>query len=129
VLSHLNANHLTLASEGQLRDLLSLYVPPRQVDAQRNAAARRTIESITRVTVEHARRIVRGMPVQGSEVRIECRGDHFPGPGSLFLFGTVLDEFLAGTIALNTFSALTLVDTVNGETLTWPAKIGRFRLL
>jgi type VI secretion system protein ImpG len=41
----------------------------------------------------------------------------------------VLDEFLAGTIALNTFSALTLVDTVNGETLTWPAKIGRFRLL
>ncbi|SPT41666.1 Uncharacterized protein conserved in bacteria [Achromobacter denitrificans] len=129
VLSHLNANHLALASEGQLRDLLSLYVPPRQVDAQRNAAARRSIESITSVNVESARRIVRGMPVQGSEVRIECRGDHFPGPGSLFLFGTVLDEFLAGTIALNTFSALTLVDTVNGETLTWPAKIGRYRLL
>jgi len=129
VLSHLNANHLALASEGQLRDLLSLYVPPRQVDAQRNAAARRSIEAITSVTVESARRIVRGMPVQGSEVRIECRGDHFPGPGSLFLFGTVLDEFLAGTIALNTFSALTLVDTVNGETLTWPAKIGRYRLL
>jgi type VI secretion system protein ImpG len=129
VLSHLNANHLALASEGQLRDLLSLYIPPRQVDAQRNAAARRSIESITRVTVDPARRIVRGMPVQGSEVRIECRGDHFPGPGSLFLFGTVLDEFLAGTTALNTFSALTLVDTVNGETLTWPAKIGRFRLL
>jgi type VI secretion system protein ImpG len=129
VLSHLNANHLALASEGQLRDLLSLYIPPRQVDAQRNASARRSIESITRVAVEPARRIVRGMPVQGSEVRIECRGDHFPGLGSLFLFGTVLDEFLAGTTALNTFSALTLVDTVNGETLTWPAKIGRYRLL
>jgi type VI secretion system protein ImpG len=129
VLSHLNANHLALASDGQLRDLLSLYVPPRQVDAQRNAAARRSIESIVKVTVESARRIVRGMPVQGSEVTIECRGDHFPGPGSLFMFGTVLDEFLAGTTAINTFSALTLVDTVNGETQKWPAKIGRYRLL
>lgn len=129
VLSHLNANHLTLASEGQLRDLLSLYLPPRQANAQRNAAARRAIESITRVTVESAQRFVRGMPIPGSDVRIECRGDHFPGLGSLFLFGMVLDEFLAGTVALNTFSALTIVDTVNGETLTWPAKIGRFRLL
>jgi len=129
VLSHLNANHLALANEGQLRDLLSLYVPARQADAQRHAAARRSIESIGQVAVEPVRRIVHGMPVQGNEVRIECRGDHFPGRGSLFLFGTVLDEFLAGTTAINTFSALTLVDIVNGETLEWPAKIGRYRLL
>ncbi|UHL65672.1 type VI secretion system baseplate subunit TssF [Paralcaligenes sp. KSB-10] len=129
VLSHLNANHLALAKEGRLRDLLALYVPPRQFDAHRHAAAQRSLESIENVQVDTRRRIVRGMPVEGSEVRIECRGDHFPGPGNLFLFGTVLDEFLAGTTALNTFSALTLVDTVNGETLTWPAKIGRARLL
>lgn len=129
VLSHLNANHLALANEGQLRDLLSLYVPARQADAQRHATARRSVESIGNVTVEPARRIVQGMSVLGSDVRIECRGDHFPGRGSLFLFGTVLDEFLAGTTALNTFSALTLVDIVNGDTLQWPAKIGRYRLL
>ncbi|MBV7486030.1 type VI secretion system baseplate subunit TssF [Bordetella sp. BOR01] len=129
VLSHLNSNHLALANEGQLRDLLSLYVPARQADAQRHAAARRSVDSIERVTVVPVRRIVHGMPVEGSDVRIECRGDHFPGSGSLFLFGTVLDEFLAGMTAINTFSALTLVDTVNGETLEWPAKIGRYRLL
>jgi len=129
VLSHLNANHLALANEGQLRDLLSLYAPARQADAQRHAAARRAIESIGQVQVEPVRRIVHGMPVQGNDVRIECRGDHFPGRGGLFLFGTVLDEFLAGTTAINTFSALTLVDVVNGETLQWPAKIGRYRLL
>jgi type VI secretion system protein ImpG len=129
VLSHLNANHLALAKEGRLRDLLALYVPSRQSDAYRHAAAQRSLESIKSVQVKTCRRIVRGMPVEGSEVHIECLGDHFPGPGSLFLFGTVLDEFLAGTTAINTFSALTLVDTVNGETLTWPAKIGRARLL
>lgn len=129
VLSHLNANHLSLASDNQLRDLLSLYLPPRQSSMQRHAAARRMIDAMEQIRVEPARRMVRGMPVQGSEVRIECQGDHFPGVGSLFLFGTVLDELLAGTTALNTFSALTLADTVNGETLKWPAKIGRYRLL
>lgn len=129
VLSHLNANHLALAKEGRLRDLMALYVPSRQSDAYRHAAAQRSIEAIQDVQVQTTRRIVRGMPVEGNEVRIECLGDHFPGPGSLFLFGTVIDEFLAGTTAVNTFSALTLVDTINGETLTWPAKIGRARLL
>lgn len=129
VLSHLNANHTSLASGKQLHDLMSLYLPPRQSGAQRHEAARRTIESMESIQVEPARRIVRGMPVQGSEITIACRGDYFPGVGSLFLFGTVLDELLAGTTALNTFSALTLVDTINGETLKWPAKIGRYRLL
>jgi len=129
VLSHLNSNHLSLAHDNQLQDLLSLYVPSRQSGGPYQAAARRVIESVERIEVEPARRIVRGMPVQGSDVTIACRGDHFPGQGSLFLFGTVLDELLAGTTALNTFSALTLIDTVNGETLKWPAKIGRYRLL
>ncbi len=129
ILSHLNANHLALAKEGHLRDLLALYVPARQSDAYRHASARRSIEAIKDVQVQTCRRIVRGMPVEGNEVRIECQGDHFPGLGSLFLFGAVIDEFLAGTTAINTFSALTLIDTVNGETLTWPAKIGRARLL
>ncbi|HLV29921.1 MAG TPA: type VI secretion system baseplate subunit TssF [Burkholderiaceae bacterium] len=129
VLSHLNANHLSMAHDNQLQDLLSLYLPSRQTGGQTHAAARRVVESIERIDVQPARRIVRGMPVHGSEVVIACRGDHFPGQGSLFLFGTVLDELLAGTTALNTFSALTLEDTVNGETLKWPAKIGRYRLL
>src|SRR3546814_19102344 len=106
-----------------------MYMPTRQSRGQRDAASRRMIESMEQSRVEPARRIVRGMPVQGSEVTSECRGDHCPGVGSLFLFGTVLDELLGGTTSLNTFSALTLVDTVNGETLKWPAKIGRYRLL
>lgn len=129
VLSHLNANHLSLASENQLRDLLSLYVPPQQSSGQRHVAASRAVGAIEDISVEPARRIVRGVPVQGSEVRIRCQGDHFPGKGSLFLFGMVLDELLAGTVALNTFSALTIEDTVNGDVLIWPAKIGRSRLL
>ena len=129
VLSHLNANHLSMASGDQLKDLLSLYVPSQQTNGQRHAAASRSIAAIEDIQIKPARRMVRGVPVQGTEVFIRCQGDHFPGKGSLFLFGSVLDELLAGTVAMNTYSALTIEDTANGENLTWPAKIGRFRLL
>lgn len=129
VLSHLNANHLTLANRDHLRELLALHLPPRQGEGHADAAAHRRIASIETVEVTPERRVVRGMPVEGSVIRVECRGDHFPGPGALFLFGTVLDEFFAGCAAINTFTALTLHDTVHGETLTWPAKIGQQRLL
>ena len=129
VLSHLNANHLTLADKDRLCDLLALYIPARQADAQRHAAAQRVVEAIEQVRVTPARRFISGMSILGNDIEIQCRGDHFPGQGSMFLFGMVMDEFFAGITALNTFSSLTLVDTVNGETLQWPAKIGRYRLL
>ncbi|MNE92291.1 hypothetical protein D3C80_1899980 [compost metagenome] len=69
------------------------------------------------------------MPIEGSVIRVECRGDHFLNPGIFYLFGCVLDEFFAGCTAVNSFTAFTLFDSVNHETLKWPAKIGHQRLL
>ena len=60
---------------------------------------------------------------------VECRGDYFLSPGNFYLFGCVLDEFFAGCTAINSFTAFTLFDSVNHETLKWPAKIGHQRLL
>lgn len=129
VLSHMNANRLALSSADNLRQLLTLYLPEQQGDAHHQAAGLRQIESIQHIDVQSQRRMVRGMPVEGSVMRIECAGDHFAGPGSLFVFGAVLNDFLAGCAAINTFTALTLYDTVNGETLEWPARVGQHRLL
>lgn len=129
VLSHINANHLTLASRDHLRELLSLYLPPRRSDSHQDAARHRLIESIEHVEAVTEQRIVRGTPVQGSTIRIDCRGDYFASPGSFYVFGCVLDEFFAGCAAINTFTALTLRDIVNGDTLAWPARTGRHRLI
>lgn len=129
VLSHLNANHMALSSADSLRKLLMLYLPEQQGESRHHAAGLRQIESIQTVQITAQRRMVRGMPVEGSAVRIECAGDHFSGPGSLYLFGSVLNEYLAGCATINTFIALTLYDTVSGDTLEWPARIGQHRLL
>lgn len=129
VLSHLNANHMALSSADSLRNMLALYIPDQQKEARHSAAGMHQIESILNVSVSPQRRIVRGMPIDGSLVQIDCAGDHFPGPGSLYLFGCVLDEYLSGCTTINTFIALKIHDKVNGETLEWPARTGQDRLL
>ncbi len=127
MLSQLNANHFRLADRDYLRGLLSLYLPALGEGAQ--DANQRRIDAIEKVTVTAERRFIRGLPVEGNVVRVDCRGDHFLSPGTFYMFGCVLDEFFAGCTAINSFSAFTLFDTVNHETLKWPAKIGQQRLL
>ncbi|WP_425976115.1 hypothetical protein [Pseudomonas plecoglossicida] len=41
----------------------------------------------------------------------------------------MLDEFFAGCAAINCFTAFILFDSVTYETLKWPAKIGKQRIL
>ena len=127
MLSQLNANHFRLADCNYLRNLLSLYLPTIGEGAQ--DANQRRIDAIEKVTVTPERRFIRGLPVEGNVVRVDCRGDHFLSPGNFYMFGCVLDEFFAGCTAINSFTAFILFDTVNHETLKWPAKIGQQRLL
>ena len=127
MLSQLNANHFRLADRDYLRGLLSLYLPSIGEGAQ--DANQRRIDAIEKVTVTPERRFIRGLPIEGSVVRVDCRGDHFLSPGNFYMFGCLLDEFFAGCTAINSFTAFTLFDSVHHETLKWPAKIGQQRLL
>lgn len=129
VLSHLNANHVTLANSEHLRDLLSLYLSWHRAGDLRQAANQRQIEAVQEIKGQRERRMVRGMAVEGTAIEVSCHGSHFSGPGPLFLFGAMLDEFFASCASINTFTALTLRDVDTGETLRWPAKVGRGRLL
>ena len=53
------------------------------------------VAGIEDVTARPCDRWVRGMLLSGREVRVKVRRDHFGGPGDLYLFGSVLDRFLA----------------------------------
>ncbi|KAF2407367.1 type VI secretion system protein ImpG [Pseudomonas antarctica] len=127
MLSQLNANHFKLLDADYLKSLLKLYLP--SADESGQDANNRRINGIEKVLATQERRFINGLPIEGTVVHLQCRGDHFLGPGGLYLFGVVLDEFFAGCVALNSFVALKLYDSVNQETLSWPAKIGRQRLL
>ncbi|WP_425976113.1 type VI secretion system baseplate subunit TssF [Pseudomonas plecoglossicida] len=72
VLSQLNTNHFRLADCGYLKALLSLYLPTLGEHVQ--DGNQRLIDSIENVSVSTERRFIRGLPVDGSVVRVDCRG-------------------------------------------------------
>ncbi|MFL9988888.1 type VI secretion system baseplate subunit TssF [Paraburkholderia sediminicola] len=128
LLSHLTASHLRVTGREQLLSLLRLQVPELR-DGQIDLASQRRIEGIEALHVEETRRFIRGLAVDGSEIYLDLNSDHFGGLGGMYLFGCVLDEFFGGVNALNTFSELTLRDPSRQQSLRWPARTGRQRLI
>ena len=127
--THLFLSCLSLASSDILPSLLELYVLTGDRSGASVAASVKRIAGIREVTALPCHRWVRGMPLSGREVRVKARGDHFGGPGDLYLFGCVLERFLAQCAEPNTFTLLTLEETLKGGVYQWPPRLGRKPLL
>lgn len=129
VLSHMQANQIGLLGREQLVQLLKLYLPNYKHDTPLSSVAQQQINSIEEITTKPVRKMVRGMWVEGTEITVSCIGTYFASPGSLYLFGTVLNELFAGSMALNTFVSVVVIDTVTGERLQWPMRTGKHQLI
>ncbi|HKE12489.1 MAG TPA: type VI secretion system baseplate subunit TssF, partial [Myxococcota bacterium] len=70
-------------------------------------------------------RIFRGTPMRGITTRIELDEAGFASDGELYLFATVLEEFLALYVSVNAFSQLTVRGKQKGEIYEWPPRVGR----
>jgi type VI secretion system protein ImpG len=127
--AHLFLSCLSLGSADILRSLLDLYVFSGNRSRASVAANRKRIAGIEDVTARPCDRWVRGMLLSGREVRVKVRRDHFGGPGDLYLFGCVLERFLAQCAEPNTFTMLTLEETLKGGVYQWPPRLGRKPLL
>jgi type VI secretion system protein ImpG len=133
-ISHLALNYLSLVDsspqEGAaaLRDLLELYT------SGTDASARRQVEGIRSVRVTP---IVRRLPRQaggrqpvsalafgrGLEVAVEVDELAFEG-GSAYVFGSVLEQFFARYVSINSFTEMTLRSQVRGEIRRWVPQWG-----
>ncbi len=126
-LSHLSLNYLSLLDTEQgehpaaLGELLRLYADPD------DRAAHREIEGLTGV---RARPTVARLPLpgplvygRGLHIDIHCNEDCFAG-GRSYLFATVLEQFLAEYVTINSFTQATL-HTQRGEIHQWPPRTGQ----
>jgi type VI secretion system protein ImpG len=131
-ISHLSLNYLSLvdASEHEgaaaLREMLGLYV------ATADAAARKQIEGVRSVRV---RPVVRRLPVKGPitfgrglEVGLHLEELAFQG-GSAFLFGSVMEQFFARHVSLNSFTETILHSDVRGRVMRWRPRCGERQIL
>jgi type VI secretion system protein ImpG len=62
-------------------------------------------------------------------VRVRLSEEHFGGEGEIFLFGSIINELLANSVSINSFSRLQVIGSRFSEVFAWPARIGRRSIL
>jgi len=132
MLSHLSLNYLSLldapGGEGAvaLHDLLKLYADPsdaflkKQIEGVRSAQATPIVRRAdTPGPIAFAR---------GLEVSVLFDEDAFQGTG-IFVLGSVLEQFFARYVSLNSFTETVIRSQQRGDIIRWPPQIGRRPLI
>jgi type VI secretion system protein ImpG len=125
LVSHLQLNYLSLLEHedgaAALREMLLLY------SDEYDAASRRLIEGLREV---RSSPIVRRLPIagpvtygRGLEIRLTCEDQAFEGAGA-FLFGSVMQNFFARYVSLNSFTETVLHTLERNEVARWTARSG-----
>jgi len=127
-ISHLSLNYLSLVNNDHqsgaaaLREMLDLYVTTVDASMKRHIEGLRSVRALP-----VARRLPAAGPIcfgRGLEVEVEIDDLAFQG-GSAFLFGSVLEQFFARYVSLNSFTETVLRSTTLGEIMRWKAHWGR----
>jgi type VI secretion system protein ImpG len=127
LISMLSLNHLGLSGRGTensaaaLREILTLFAE------SNDAASEARIRGILKVESQPAVRRVRqpdgSATVRGLEVTLTMDEKAYEGSG-LFLFGAVLDRFLAEYAPINSFVQTVVRSNERGEVMRWPPRVG-----
>ena len=125
LVSHLALNYVPLASVDALRGVLELYHAHIQRDPRALRAHQRRLQGVSSVRSEPVEALVGGALLRGTAITLEVLEDHFGGDGDLYLFATILNEFLSLHATMNTFTQVTVQGLQKGEVLAWPHRIGR----
>jgi len=125
LLSQLSLNHLSLVEEGRnaLQCLLRVHNLAGRDFGDENIDGISAVKSrphFARVMSEHGMAFVRGKFV---EIALDER--RFTSTGA-FLFGNIIERFLALYTSLNSFSQLSLTSSMRGDRVihTWPPRSG-----
>jgi type VI secretion system protein ImpG len=128
IINHLSTNYLSLLDSDErqgaaaLRDLLGLYGDTTQANVTRQIEG---VQSITYRPIN--RRLPSPGPIafgRGLEITLTCEEQAFEGVG-VFLLGTVLEQFFARYVALNSFTEMVVKTSNRGEVMRWPARLGQ----
>lgn len=121
LISHLALNYLSFAESGRgveaLREILRLY------DLVDDPVSRQQIDGIRAVAGRSAPGRVGPGVCLGTEITIDFDADRYVG-GSVFLFASVLERFLGGFAAINSFSRLVARTNREGLLKRWPPRAG-----
>jgi type VI secretion system protein ImpG len=124
LISHLSLNYLSLVSEGRdaLQQILRLY------DYTESPFSQKMIEGITGLhSRPHFARVVSENGIafaRGTRVELELDEEQFVGGGA-YLFASIIEQFLALYVSMNSFTQLVATVRQRKEVLReWPPRAG-----
>lgn len=123
-LSAFSLNRLSLLAPVTFRSIVRLYTPGHSRCTVAVDAVEKRIEGIVGIEAEMTDRIICGAIYRGHTIRLKFKGDHFSGPGELYLFCSVLERFLGGYATQKCFTRLIAEDVVAGHVFDWPPRFG-----
>lgn len=129
LVSHLNLNYQSLANAKNLKALLQLYNFEENRDRPSFLAHQKRIEGIDSIETQSENKLMERVIMRGRNIILQMRQDHFAGEGDLYLFCTILDNFLGSYASLNSFTQLIVKEVLKGEEYRWPARIGDHPLI
>ena len=125
--SHLSLNYLSLMNANEregaaaLREMLELYA------ASTDAGLKSQIDGVRSVKVQpFTRRLPLAGPItfgRGLQIELELDEMAFQG-GSAFLFASVMEQFFARYVSINSFTETVLRSTARGEVMRWVPRCG-----
>jgi len=124
LISNMSLNYLSLGDVKALRVILSNYNFQAQNNRQASRAHELKMDGLVSVQQEPCTRLIKGLPVRGYKTTMAMRSGHFSSEGEMYLFASVLNEFLAMYVSINSFSQLVVNDIDKVEEYQWPIKIG-----
>ncbi len=129
LISHLSLNYLPISDTENIKALLRLYIFPGTRNRASVVANNKRIDGVNSLTDKIADRLISGVIMRGRYIEMEVDGSNFASHGDMYLFGTILDRFLAGYANINSFTRFQLRDQHSGEDIQWPMRIGDRPLL
>lgn len=124
VVSHAVLNIVSLKDIENLRSMIRLYNSMRTQDNSAKTINDRQIDGMLSLSVQPENRLYRGMNMQGQHIKLICKQDHWGSLGSLYLWGCVLEMFLASYAVINTYTRFEIEDKSKGISLKWPLRQG-----
>jgi type VI secretion system protein ImpG len=125
LISHLSLNYLSLVEEGKdaLQEILKLY------NFTDSTFSQKQIEGIAAVkSKRHFARVISGNGItfaRGTRVELELDEEQFVG-GGVYLFASVLEQFLGQYVSMNSFSQLVARTKQRKEVMReWPPRAGQ----
>jgi len=125
LVSHLALTQLDLATLEGFHETIDLYNLQALGDEQVAWAHNLLLEGLMNVHNEERHHRFEGIPIRGRSTLLEIGEKAFSSEGELYLFGCILNEFVALQTPLNWFSEFGLRWNKTKRVYRWPRRLGR----